>query len=303
MPSSGAFCPYPTICRLWVACSLRVVRLPVVFLVAPLFGGRQSAALPDWSFCGKTATRCPQVVFLAASTRGHGGRPVETATPLREHRHPGPVRASVHLHRVLVRAGVTLAVHSNRPVPLAPVAAADRSCAHGRVNSHRAVDRPCSRLIRPQGPRLHTSAWRACPRRSRAVGCCWCLSPVVLDSKWYGRSASERIRARVTRPGSASRTRGHTSGRPANNVDVPLAAHFCTVAPFEAVGADPLPVQVLGVHGWCLTRDHHAGMGADHSVNRSSGRAGPLWHISSEGEKERGTRHEGHVRHTARSPP
>ena len=41
-----------------------------------LFGGRQSAALPDWTFCavqrlGKAATWCPQVVFLVAGTKGH----------------------------------------------------------------------------------------------------------------------------------------------------------------------------------------------------------------------------------------
>ena len=50
-------------------------------------------------------------------------------------------------------------------------------------------------------------------------------------------SGALRIRARITRLGSTSRTRDHASGRPhpvplANNVDVPLAARFCTVAPF-----------------------------------------------------------------------
>ena len=43
-------------------------------------------------------------------------------------------------------AGVTPAVHSHGPAPLAPVVSADRECAQGRVNSDRAVDRPCSRL-------------------------------------------------------------------------------------------------------------------------------------------------------------
>ena len=49
---------------------------------------------------------------------------------------------------------VTPAVHCHEPAPFAPVVSADRKGAHGRVNSDRAVDRPCSRLIR---------AWRACP--------------------------------------------------------------------------------------------------------------------------------------------
>ena len=33
---SRALCPYPTICRLWVACSSRVARSPVAFLVVTL---------------------------------------------------------------------------------------------------------------------------------------------------------------------------------------------------------------------------------------------------------------------------
>ena len=61
-------------------------------------------------------------------------------------------RASAHLSRVLVGAGVPPAVHSHETAPSAPVVTADRSVAHGRVNSDRAVDRPCSRRIRPQGP-------------------------------------------------------------------------------------------------------------------------------------------------------
>ena len=39
--------------------------------------------------------------------------------PLREHRGPGLVRASVHLSQVLVEAGVTPAVHLHGPAPLA----------------------------------------------------------------------------------------------------------------------------------------------------------------------------------------
>ena len=79
---------------------------------------------------------------------------------------------------------------------------ADRKGAHGRANSDRAVDRPCSRLIRPQGPHPRTAACRACFRKSHAVGCCW----------WHKHnmdSGAMRIRASITRPGSTSRTRGH----------------------------------------------------------------------------------------------
>ena len=39
--------------------------------------------------------------------------------PLRVHRGPGPVRASVLLSRVLTEAGVTPAVHLRGPAPLA----------------------------------------------------------------------------------------------------------------------------------------------------------------------------------------
>ena len=90
------------------------------------------------------------------------------------------------------------------------------------------------------------------------------------------RSGALRIRARITWPGSTSRTRDHASWRPhpvplANNVNVPLPARFCTVAPFGQWVQTPLPVKVLGLHGWSLTRDHHVGMGADHSVRRGSG--------------------------------
>ena len=109
--------------------------------------------------------------------------------PLRGHRGPGPVRASAHLSQVLVGAGVTPAVHSHGPAPLAPVVAGDRRCAHGRVNSDRAVGRPCSRLIRPQGPHPRTAAWRACPLRSHAVGCCW-----FSDTQWTASSAAGRFR-------------------------------------------------------------------------------------------------------------
>ena len=130
-----------------------------------------------------------KVVFCPQAQARHFDRLVGTATPLRGHRRPGPVRASAHLSRVLVGAGVTPAVHSHGPAPLAPVVAGDRRCAHGRVKSDRAVDRPCSRLIRPQGPHPRTAAWRACPLRSHAVGCCW-----FSDTEWTASSTAGRFR-------------------------------------------------------------------------------------------------------------
>ena len=53
--------------------------------------------------------------------------------PLRGHRVPGPVRASVLLSRVLTEAGVTPAVHLRGPAPLAasptpPVSESDKCC-------------------------------------------------------------------------------------------------------------------------------------------------------------------------------
>ena len=90
-----------------------------------------------------------------------------------------------------------------------------------------------------------------------------------------------RIRARITRPGSTSRTGGHATGRP-HRVPLPtVLMYLCCPLLFSgsiwAAGADSLPVKVLGMHGWSLTRDHHAGMRADHSISRGSGRVGPLW--------------------------
>ena len=252
VPSSCALCPYPTICRLWVDCPCGWSGRPSPSW-SPLLGGRQSAALPDWSFCGaqhlgKAATWCPQVVFLPAGKKGHHARLVGTATPLQGHRRPGPVRASAHPSQVLVGAGVTPA---HGPAPSAPVEAADRSCAHGRVNSDRAADRPCSRLIRPG---------TASPHGSLA---CW-----FSDTQWAASSTA--IRANITRPGCTSCMRGHASGRPHS---VPLANNGTSCCPLLycgstwASGADPLPIKVLGVHGWSLTRDHHAGNGADIAVS------------------------------------
>ena len=96
---------------------------------SPLFGDRQSAALPDWSFCGaqgngKTATLVPsRVVFCPQALAGHFGRLVGTATPLRVYRRPGacsrlsspipgPRGSRGHTCRTLPRAGSVSASRS-----------------------------------------------------------------------------------------------------------------------------------------------------------------------------------------------
>ena len=127
--------------------------------------------------------------------------------------------------------------HTCRTLPRARSVGASRRCARSRVNSDRAVDCPCSRLIRPQGPRPRTAAWRACPRRPHAVGCCWCLSPF-----WTARGTDGRLQrledscedhpAGKYVPNARSHKRTATPVPLANNVDVHLAARFCTAAPF-----------------------------------------------------------------------
>ena len=143
-------------------------------------GRRGSGRPPPW---------CPQGGFLPASTYWTLWQTGGDCNAIAGDRRLGPVPASAHLSRVLVGAGVTPAVHSHGPAPLAPVVAGDRRCAHGRVNSDRAVGRPCSRLIRPQGPHPRTAAWRACPLRSHAVGCCW-----FSDTQWTASSTAGRFR-------------------------------------------------------------------------------------------------------------
>ena len=204
---------------------------------------------------------------------GHAGRLVGTATPLRERRRPGsvsrlsspipgPRESRVHTCRTLPRAGSVSASRNGL----------DRSCAHGRVHSDRAVDRPCSRLVRPQetaSPHGGLARLSSQVSRHRALLVAFSL----LDSKRYG-SGGLRIR-RWIRPGSASRTRGHTSGRPhpvplANNVDVPLAAHFCTVAPFGQWEQTHCPYKFLAyMAGPCWN-------GSRPFRNRGSGLAGSL---------------------------
>ena len=98
---------------------------------------------------------------------------------------PGPLGGRGHTCRTPPRA----CSHLHGPAPLAPVVTVDRSCAHGRVHSDRAVDRPCSRLIRPQGPHPRTAAWRACPRKSHAVGFSWWYAHV-----WTARGTACRFR-------------------------------------------------------------------------------------------------------------
>ena len=104
----------------WVAGS------PVAFLVAtPRWPPDRCAAGLDflWGAVPREGRHLGalKVVFCPQAQAGHFGRLVGTATPLRGHRQPGPVRASAHLSRVLVGAGVTPAIHSHGPAPLAPV--------------------------------------------------------------------------------------------------------------------------------------------------------------------------------------
>ena len=172
---------------------LRVVRSLVVFLVATprwppvrcaaglvfLVGRRGPGRPPPW---------CPHGGLLPAGTCWTlwqiGGDSNAIAAP----QAAGAVfLASAHLSRVLVGAGVTPAAHSHGPAPLAPLVTAARSCAHGRVNSARAVDRPCSRLIRPQVPHPRTAARCLSSQVSRRRVLLVALS--LLDSKRYGRSA------------------------------------------------------------------------------------------------------------------
>ena len=171
-----------------------VVRSPVVSLVAtPRWS--PATALPDWSFCGaqrlgKTGTLVPSRWSFA---RRHRLGTLADWWGLQ--RHCGGIGGwglfapQLTLSRVLVGAGVTPAVHSHGPASLAPVATADRKGAHGRVNSDRAVDCPCSRLIRPQGPHPRTAAWRTSLRKSHAVGCCW-----LTDTQWTASSTAGRFR-------------------------------------------------------------------------------------------------------------
>ena len=96
---------------------------------SPLFGGRQSAALPDWSFCAaqfleKAATWGPHVVFLPAgtcSTRWQNGGDCNAIAGVQA---AGTVfRASAHLSRVLVGARG----HTCRTLPRAGSVSASRS--------------------------------------------------------------------------------------------------------------------------------------------------------------------------------
>ena len=102
----------------------------------------------------------------------HRHRLVGTVTPLRHRAAGGLFAPQLTYPRSSWEQGSHLQYTPTGPAPFAPVAAADCKGAHNRV-SDRAVDRPCSRLIRPQGPHPRTAAWRASLRRSHAAGCCW----------------------------------------------------------------------------------------------------------------------------------
>ena len=127
------------------------------------------------------------VVFCQQAHAGHFGRLVGTATPLRGHWRPRSVRASALLSRVLVGAGVTPAVHSFGPAPLAPVVSAliVRVRTVGYTPTARQTTH-AARLIRPQGSLPRVAAWRACLPRSAP----WVLLVFrhAVDSKQHGRS-------------------------------------------------------------------------------------------------------------------
>ena len=118
--SFGSPRPYPTICRHWVASPLRVVRSPVVFLVATL----------RWP-----PVRCAAGLVLLWGAEA------------REDRHLVGLFATRHMLDTLAdwwglqrqcgcigglvpgSRGVTPAVHSHGQAPLAPVVSVDRKCA------------------------------------------------------------------------------------------------------------------------------------------------------------------------------
>ena len=172
---------------------------------------------------GRPKPWCPQGGLLPAGTKGHVGRVVGTATPLRGHRRPGPVRASAHLSQVLVGAGGTL--------PRASSVSASRIVQpQGRARSDK---------IRPRSrPSVFEADQTSGPRKSHAVGCCWWHKHT-----WTARGTAGRLR-RLGGSGEDHPAGKYVpnarspSGLPhpvplANSVDAPLAARFCTVAPFR----------------------------------------------------------------------
>ena len=81
-------------------------------------------------------------------------------------------RASAHLSRILVGAGVTPAVHCHGPPPLAPVVSVDRKGAKGLGRFDRAVDRSRCEADQTSGiasPRGSLACLLPGPRRK----CCW----------------------------------------------------------------------------------------------------------------------------------
>ena len=116
-PLLGSPHPYPTICLLWVA------RSSVGSRVARHLPGHHSSVTAGTLRCGLVFLGGAEaredrhlgaltVVFCPQTHAGHFGRLVGTATPSRGRRRLGPVRASAHLSRVLVGAGVTPAVRA-----------------------------------------------------------------------------------------------------------------------------------------------------------------------------------------------
>ena len=90
--------------------------------------GTRGIRPPRWCCREHATTGADQAWGPRPVTLSSEGRPLLVSSqvpwivrgrlPLRGHRGPGPVRASVHLSQVLVEAGVTPAVHLHGPAPL-----------------------------------------------------------------------------------------------------------------------------------------------------------------------------------------
>ena len=121
--------------------------------------------------------------------------------PLRVYRGPGPVRASVHLSQVLVEAGVTPAVHTHGPAPLAtphhnPYSARLARSRRALGATEVAVRACVGRFLHIGGRRAATTPWVTVLRPGP-----WSLAP--RSRKGEGR----RDATRITRSGVCNQER------------------------------------------------------------------------------------------------
>ena len=154
---------------------------------SPLLGGRQSAALPVWTFCGaqylgKTATLVPSRSFARRHMLDTFGRLVGTATPLRRHRRPGQCFAPQ-----LTYPGSSWEQGSYLPYtptgPLAPVVSLIVSVRAVGYTPTARWTAHAARLIRPQESRQPGAPALRGQRRRVVLD----LRSAV-DSKQHGRS-------------------------------------------------------------------------------------------------------------------